>query len=93
MDLPGVSKDEIDISFDGHILSVTGRREGEKSEGDTCYWSRERFAGEFHRYVHIPAEVISDGLKAKYDNGILEVALPKPEAAKRKKIAIESGKK
>lgn len=91
MDLPGLSKEDIDISFDGHILSITGRREEEKAEDGSCYWSRERFSGEFHRYVHIPSEVMSEGLKATFTDGVLEVMLPKAERAKRKKIAIESG--
>jgi HSP20 family protein len=92
MDLPGLNKDEIDIGFDGHILSITGRRdEGDLKENE-CYWSRERYYGEFHRYVHIPAEVSSDDLKAKYDDGVLTVTLHKEEKAKRKKIAIEAGK-
>jgi len=91
MDLPGMSKDEIDISFDGHVLSITGRREEEELKEKECYWSRERFIGEFHRYVHIPAEVSSDDLNAKYDDGVLKVRLQKTEGAKRKKVAIESG--
>jgi HSP20 family protein len=93
MDLPGMTKDEIDISFDGHILSVTGRREEDKAKDGGCYWSRERFAGDFHRYVHIPGDVVSDKLKATYENGVLDVSLPKAEKVKRAKIAIESGKK
>ncbi|MBI5117144.1 Hsp20/alpha crystallin family protein [Candidatus Poribacteria bacterium] len=91
MDLPGMTKDQIALSFDGHILSVTGNR-GEGQYGDdTCYWSRERYTGEFHRYVHVPGEVNSENLMAKYESGVLEVALPKTEKAKRLKIAIESG--
>ena len=93
MDLPGLSKDEIDVSFDGHILSITGRREEEESKDGTSYWSRERFVGEFHRYVHIPGDVVSDDLSAKYNDGVLEVVLPKAQKAKKKKVAIESGKK
>jgi len=92
MDLPGMTRDEIDISFDGHILSITGRRDEDESKESECYWSRERYFGEFHRYVHVPAEVTSDDLKARYDEGVLMVTLHKAEKAKRKKIAIESGK-
>ncbi len=91
MDLPGMSKDEIDISFDGHVLSITGRRKEEELKESERYWSRERYFGEFHRYVHIPAEVSSDDLKANYDEGVLRVSLHKTNGAKRKKIAIESG--
>lgn len=91
MDLPGITKDDINMSFDGHILSVTGRRETEKIEDESSsYWSRERYMGEFHRYVHIPGDVDSENLKAKFKDGVLEVTLPKSEKAKTKKIAIES---
>jgi HSP20 family protein len=93
MDLPGLSKDDINISFDGHILSITGRREEEEiDEKNGSYWSRERFSGEFHRYVHIPGDVDSESLKARFKDGVLEVTLPKTEKARVKKIAIESGK-
>lgn len=92
MDLPGMTKDEIDISFDGHVLAVTGRRDGDDVDG-SCHWSRERFHGDFHRYVHIPTDVGSENLKATYENGVLEVALEKAEKVKTKKIAIESGEK
>lgn len=92
MDLPGITKDDINISFDGHILSVTGRREAEDIEDEGgSYWFRERFTGEFHRYVHIPGDVDSEQLKARFKDGVLEVTLPKSEKAKAKKIPIESG--
>ncbi len=91
VDLPGMTRDQITLSFDGHILSITGRREEPGYGEDTCYWSRERYEGEFHRYVHIPGEVNSENLMAKYESGVLEVALPKTEKAKRLKIPIESG--
>ncbi len=91
IDLPGMKKDDIDISFDGHVLSITGRREEKDFKESERYWSRERYFGEFHRYVHVPAEVTSDDLKARYEDGVLVVALHKAEKAKRKKIAIESG--
>ncbi|GAB4350379.1 MAG: Hsp20/alpha crystallin family protein [Candidatus Abyssubacteria bacterium] len=92
LDLPGMNKEDIDISFDGHVLSIMGRREEEKETGDgVCYWSRERRSGEFHRYVHIPIEVSGDDLKAKFENGVLTVSFNKAEKIKRKKIEIESG--
>ncbi len=91
MDLPGMKKDEIDISFDGHILSITGTRQEKELNGNGSYWSRERFTGEFHRYVHIPAEVSSEGLVATFTDGVLEVSLPKKESSRLKKIPIESG--
>ncbi len=92
MDLPGMKRDEIDISFDGHILSIMGNREEKDLKENECYWSRERHSGEFHRYVHIPTEVSPDDLKAKYEDGVLMVTLHKMERAMRKKVAIETGK-
>lgn len=93
MDLPGVSKDDIDISFDGHILSITGHRKTEKEVNEDGYWSRERYTGEFRRHVHIPTDVGSDDLKATYKDGVLLVTLHKTEKVKKKKIDIESGAK
>lgn len=91
MDLPGMKKEEIDISFDGHILSITGSRKEDESIDGGGYWSRERYYGEFHRYVHVPTEVTSDDLKAEYEDGVLVVTLQKAEIAKKKKITVESG--
>ncbi|RJP24231.1 MAG: Hsp20/alpha crystallin family protein [Candidatus Abyssobacteria bacterium SURF_5] len=91
MDLPGLSKDDINISFDGHILSITGVRKEEEMKEGASYRSRERFTGEFHRYIHIPAEISSDKLAATFKDGVLEVSLPKSEKNKLRKIAIQSG--
>jgi HSP20 family protein len=93
LDVPGMSKDNIDVSFDGHILSITGKREEQVERNDSCYWSRERYEGDFHRYVHIPADIASEeSLKATYDNGVLTITLQKAERSQKKKVAIESGK-
>ena len=91
VDLPGLTKEDVSISFDGHILSITGERKGEESKGDGSYWSKDRFSGEFHRYVHVPVEVSTEGLTATIHDGVLEVTLPKTDSSKVKKIPIESG--
>ena len=91
MDLPGLTAEDIDISFDGHILSITGKRKEEAEENEGCYWSRERFSGEFHRYIHIPAEVSSEKLSAAFKDGVLKVTLPKSEKSKVKRIPVSSG--
>ena len=91
MDLPGLSKDDIDISFDGHILSITGSRKEREFEGGGNYWSKERFTGDFHRYIHVPMEVTSEDLSATFKDGVLEVSLSKAEKNRVKKIPIASG--
>jgi HSP20 family protein len=90
MDLPGMKKEDIDVSFDGHVLSITGRRESATFSESESYWSRERFVGDFHRYVHIPTEVSPEELKAGYENGVLMVTLNKTDRAMRKKVAVEA---
>jgi HSP20 family protein len=88
-DLPGLEEKDINVNFDGHLLTIEGnRREGE-SRGDNGYYSRERFTGKFHRILHLPATVSAEGLKARYHQGVLEVEIPKKEQAKRKAIKIE----
>lgn len=89
LDLPGLEEKDIDITFDGHLLSI----KGERGEGDikvnNGYYSRERYYGKFHRILHLPTSVSSEGLKARYYQGVLEIQVPKKEQAKRKAIKVE----
>ena len=90
VELPGLKKDEIDISVHEGILSVSGERkhESESKEGDS--FRSERFFGRFHRSVSLPATVNAGAVKASYKDGILSVTLPKAEEAKPKQIEISA---
>ena len=88
VELPGVKKDEIDISLHEGVLTVSGQRklERERQEGET--FRSERYFGKFQRSVTLPAAVDADKVKASYTDGILTIDLPKAEEAKPKQIAV-----
>ncbi|MDB6023570.1 MAG: small heat shock protein Hsp20 [Pedosphaera sp.] len=88
-ELPGLKKEEIQVSLEDGALSISGERKSEqKVEGAQTYRS-ERFAGAFQRSITLPSAVKNDGVKADYKDGILTVTLPKAEEAKRKQIEVK----
>jgi len=91
-DLPGVSKNSIEITMEDDILLVKGERaEEERKEGETWHRS-ERLFGQFSRRFNVKDSVKTDSIHASYDNGILTIRLPKVEEAKPRKIEIDGMK-
>jgi HSP20 family protein len=89
-ELPGVSKDDVSIEIHNNTLILRGERkhEAEVKEGD--YYRAERAYGTFQRSFVLPTLVDQDKVQATYTDGVLELRLPKSEAAKPKRIAISS---
>jgi HSP20 family protein len=89
-ELPGVSKDDVSIEIYNNTLILRGERkhEAEVKEGD--YYRAERAYGTFQRSFVLPTLVDQDKVQATYTDGVLELRLPKSEAAKPKRIAISS---
>jgi HSP20 family protein len=91
-DVPGYSKDEIDIEVSGNTVIVSGERKEEQEEG-----SRRRgrsFAGRYDSFQQaftLPEEVDPNRVAANYQNGVLEVSIPKGEESKRTRIPINEG--
>ncbi len=81
MDVPGMSKDDIDIAFDNNRLKVSGQRQSDK------YNSYEY--GKMERSFNIPNNVQSDKISAKIDNGVLNVLLPKTKSSIGRKITVK----
>jgi HSP20 family protein len=88
-DLPGMNKDEIDISVSGNVLTLTGERRHEKETKDKSGYYTERTYGAFSRSLELSAEVEASQVKATYNDGVLEITLPKSERAKPKKISVD----
>ncbi len=87
-ELPGLKKEDIDISLHDGMLTLTGERKQEKKTGEGETFREERFFGRFHRTVTLPTQVDTNAVKATYRDGILEIALPKAEEAKPKQIEV-----
>ncbi len=88
-DLPGLKKDEIDISLNGDILTIKGEKKSEEEVKEKNYYRAERFYGTFQRSIVLPAAVQEGKIKAAYQEGVLQVELPKKKETKGKKIQIE----
>ena len=88
LEVPGMKKEDIDISLHDGMLSVTGERKEEKEERKGESFRSERYFGRFHRTVTLPTQVNGDKVKATYKDGILTVELPKSEEAKPKQIQV-----
>jgi HSP20 family protein len=87
-ELPGLKKEDINISLEDGFLTISGERKQEqKAEGAESYRT-ERFVGIFQRTVSLPSEVDAEKIKASYTDGILTVTLPKSEKSKPKQIPI-----
>jgi len=88
-DLPGVSKDDIEINVESDVLSVQGERKDTVTETDSAnVWRRESFVGTFKRAFQLPADADSAKVEASFDNGVLDLRVPKLEAAQPRKIEI-----
>jgi HSP20 family protein len=87
VELPGMRKEDIEISLHDGILTVGGERKSESSEGDKTTRS-ERFVGKFRRSISLPTRVDANKVSASYKDGILTVTLPKAEEVKPKQIQV-----
>jgi HSP20 family protein len=89
-ELPGIDAKDVDVSVSERELVIKGERKGEKDEKEKDYAYHEISYGSFERRFLLPEGVKIEELKAKFTNGILEIAVPVPELPKAKKIAIET---
>jgi HSP20 family protein len=89
-DLPGIKMEDIDVSVDENQLIIKGERKFEKEEKDKDYIRVERSYGSFYRSFDVGVPIKADEVKASYDNGVLEISIPKAEVKKAQKVAITS---
>lgn len=89
LEVPGVHKENMDIGLEANVLTLSGRREFRKEEGNEEYIWKEREEGKFVRSLRLPKPVDEAKVQAVYENGILTVRLPKVEPAVRSKISIK----
>jgi HSP20 family protein len=90
-DLPGLSEQDVSIELESNVLTVSGERRLEHSEQKGGYRRVERAYGSFSRSLTLPDGVNPEAVEAKFDRGVLEVRIPKPEQIKPRKVTISVG--
>ncbi len=89
--LPGMKLEDIDLTIEKNLLSISGKREGEKPEGeDATIYREERFKGSFKRVITLPDDVDPEKTEAVYRNGILHISIAKRSEAQPRKITVKA---
>jgi len=90
VELPGMRKEDIELSLHDGMLTISGERKSDVSENDKAARS-ERFVGKFRRSISLPTRVDANKVNATYKDGVLTVTLPKAEEVKPKQIQVNIG--
>jgi HSP20 family protein len=89
VELPGMKKEDIQISLHENTLTISGERKQEREVKEGDGYRSERFFGRFHRSITLPVAVQANNVKAQYKDGILAVSLSKAEEAKPRQIEVQ----
>ena len=89
LDMPGMSKDELKISYQDNELVVSGERKSNRTDENEEFVRVERSFGQFRRSFTLPRTVDAENISATYDNGVLTVTVPKTETVKPRQIDIK----
>jgi HSP20 family protein len=88
-ELPGVEPEDVDISVEGDVLTLRGKRNRSADEEARLY-RQERGFGEFSRSFRLPFRVETNAIDARFVNGVLEIKLPRAEADRPRRIAVQA---
>jgi HSP20 family protein len=90
-DLPGLSESDVNIEFEDNVLTISGERKTEHEERQAGFYRVERSFGSFRRALTLPEGVDPEAVKATFENGVLEVTVPKPAQQVPRKVQISVG--
>ena len=93
MSLAGVSPEDVDVAIEDNVLTVKGKIERKTEIDEKDYYRKEMRFGSFYRTIPLPVAVKEEGAKAKSENGVLKITIPKAPETKVKSIKIEVNKK
>ncbi len=88
-EMPGLDAKDVNVSISGDLLTIRAEKKKEEEEKDEHHHYMERYYGSFQRSFQLPINVKTDKMEATFDKGILKIALPKTEEAKKKEIEIK----
>lgn len=90
VEIPGLRRDEVEVSISGRALSISGERPRFNPPADSQMIRSERPSGEFTLAIRLPAEVDAGAVAARVRDGVLEIKLPKPTAGRGQSIDVEA---
>jgi HSP20 family protein len=93
VDLPGLSEDDVKVELNENVLTISGERRSEHEERGNGYYRVERASGSFSRSLVLPEGVDPESIDARFEQGVLEVSVPKPEQRRPRRVAINVGAK
>src|SRR3954471_16117147 len=88
-ELPGMRREDFDLSVENNVITLRGQRQFEKTDESDNYHRVERAYGSFTRSFTLPNTVTAEGANAEYKNGVLRVSLPKREETKARRIEVK----
>ncbi|MHB1198376.1 MAG: Hsp20/alpha crystallin family protein [Polaromonas sp.] len=89
-EVPGVAKDDIQVSIDGNVVTLGAEiKQSDSQTSDEKVLRSERYYGAVSRSFQLPADIDKETAKAKYDNGVLTLTLPKKKSGASQRLAIE----
>jgi HSP20 family protein len=89
-DLPGLSDEDVSIEVQDGTLTISGERRAEHESHERGWYRIERSFGSFSRSLTLPDGVDADAISARFENGVLEVSIPKPEERKPRRVEIST---
>ena len=91
VEVPGVEPEDLDITMEDGLLTIKGERQFTSESSEQQFHRVERRYGAFRRSITLPAQVQADQIEATFDNGVLQIVVPKAEEAKPKRIQVRPG--
>jgi len=88
-ELPGVKKEDIKITLSENILTIRGERKKEEEVKKEDYYCCERVHGSYSRTIALPVDIEKENITSSFENGVLEIVLPKAKESKPKEIEIK----
>ena len=92
VELPGVEPDDLQITMEDGLLTIQGKRQFAQESSEQQFHRVERRYGAFRRSITLPAQVQAEQIEATFDNGVLEIVVPKAEEATPKRIQVRPGR-
>jgi HSP20 family protein len=92
VELPGLKPEDLDITMEDGLLTIQGERQFTTESSEQQFHRVERRYGSFRRAITLPAHVMAEGIQASFEDGVLQILVPKAEEATPKRIQVRPGR-